>query len=214
MASPTTRPDASPTASGAVSSSSPGSAASGQTASVSSAPGRDGFNAALAQWKLAANAPLASINTYLRQAAKDLRGADDPGYSTAIGQLTYLSNVPDSNVPPAQQAKAESDAKALDTFFGTPGLFTGTSGQQTGFAAALAQWKQASNAPLAMVDSYFLQAGKDLRGADDPGYSTAIGQLTYLSNVPDSNVPPAQQAKAESDAKALDTFFGTPGLNS
>jgi hypothetical protein len=89
---------------------------------VSSAPGRAGFNAALAQWKLAADAPLAMIDTYFLRAAKDLRGTDDPSYATAISQLTYLGNVPDSNVPAAQQAKAESDAKALDTFFGTPGL--------------------------------------------------------------------------------------------
>jgi hypothetical protein len=59
-----------------------------------------------------------------------------------------------------------------------------------------------------------LQAAKDLRSANDTSYNTAISQLTYLATVPDSNVPAAQQAKAESDAKALDTFFGTPGLNS
>ena len=83
---------------------------------------------------------------------------------------------------------------------------------QTGFAAALAAWKQGSQVDLADLNRYLSQAASDLRQAADPGYDTAISQLTYLASLPDSNDTPAQIANAQADDKALDAFFATPGL--
>jgi hypothetical protein len=64
------------------------------------------------------------MGMYLQQAADDLRAADNPGYSTATNQLTYLEHLPATNDTPTQQANAHSDVKALDSFFGTPGLMS------------------------------------------------------------------------------------------
>ena len=83
---------------------------------------------------------------------------------------------------------------------------------QTGFAAAQAAWKQGSQVDLAQLNEYLSQAASDLRQAGDPSYDTAISQLTYLAGLPDSNDTPTQIANAQTDDKALDTFFGTPGL--
>jgi hypothetical protein len=98
------------------------SAAASPTASASGSSGHSGFDAALAEWKQGASASLATMGTYFLQAASDLKGTGDASYDTAVSQLTYLAHVPDSNATPTQQATAESDAKALDKFFGTPGL--------------------------------------------------------------------------------------------
>jgi len=64
------------------------------------------------------------MGMYLQQAADDLRAADNPGYTTAINQLTYLEHLPATNDTPTQQANAHSDVKSLDSFFGTPGLMS------------------------------------------------------------------------------------------
>jgi hypothetical protein len=58
----------------------------------------------------------------------------------------------------------------------------------------------------------FLKAASDLRQGSGTGYTKAENELTYLGNLPVTNVPSAQQAKASADVKALDSFFGTPGL--
>ena len=82
------------------------------------------FARALAAWKKAAAAPAATMNQYLQQAADDLRAADNPGYGTAIAELTYLAHLPATNDTATQRATAQSDVRALDTFFGTPGLLS------------------------------------------------------------------------------------------
>jgi hypothetical protein len=96
------------------------SPASGSSAKAASSP--SGFADALTAWKQAWQGPLATMNTYLTQAAGDLRRAGDPGYDTAISQLAYLASLPDTDATPTQQAGAQADGKALDAFFGTPGL--------------------------------------------------------------------------------------------
>jgi hypothetical protein len=64
------------------------------------------------------------MNKYLLQAADDLKGSGYPGSATAIDELTYLAQLPPTNDTPTQQANAHTDVKALDTFFGTPGLMS------------------------------------------------------------------------------------------
>ena len=133
------------------------------------------------------------------QSATDASTASAATSSTASGSAGSTSASPTATPTQAAPSPAASAS--------------GSSGR-SGFDAALAQWKQGANAPLASMGSYFLQAARDLKGTGDASYDTAISQLTYLAHVPDSNATPTQQATAESDAKALDKFFGTPGLNS
>ncbi|MBO0804374.1 MAG: hypothetical protein J2P25_15030 [Nocardiopsaceae bacterium] len=92
---------------------------SGSPASTS-----DGFSKALTAWKAAAKAPEATMNTYLQQAASDLKAAGNSSYDTAISELTYLAGLPATNLTSGQQAQARADEKNLDTFFGTPGLMS------------------------------------------------------------------------------------------
>ena len=103
-------------------------ASSGQTASptpsASSPPGQAAFASALAQWKSAAAANAATMNKYLLQAADDLQGSGYPGSATAVNELKYLASLPPTNDTPTQQANAKTDVKALDSFFGTPGLMS------------------------------------------------------------------------------------------
>ena len=61
------------------------------------------------------------MNSYLQQAASDLRDSGNSSYSSAISELTYLANLPVTNVSSSQQAKAQADQQALDRFFGTSG---------------------------------------------------------------------------------------------
>jgi hypothetical protein len=64
------------------------------------------------------------MNSDLLKAAGDLRGSGSSSYGAAISDLTYLASLPATNVPSAQEAKAQADVKALDRFFGTPGLLS------------------------------------------------------------------------------------------
>jgi hypothetical protein len=82
---------------------------------------QDGFASAATAWKSAAGAPAATMNTFLQRAADDLKASGNPGYQTAIDELTYLAQLPATNVTSAQRANAQSDVKDLDNFFGTPG---------------------------------------------------------------------------------------------
>jgi hypothetical protein len=64
------------------------------------------------------------MNTFLLQAADDLKASGNPSFQTAINELTYLAHLPATNDTSAQRASAHTDAQALDTFFGTPGLLS------------------------------------------------------------------------------------------
>jgi hypothetical protein len=94
----------------------------GSASSAASAGDRSGFASALAAWKAAANAPSATMNDDFQRAADDLRASGGSGYGAAISELTYLASLPATNVPAAQESTAQADVKALDKFFGTPGL--------------------------------------------------------------------------------------------
>jgi len=84
----------------------------------------EAFAKALAAWKLAANAPSATMNEYLLRAADDLRASGRSSYRVAIDDLMYLASLPETNDTAAQQAKARKDVQALDSFFGTPSLLS------------------------------------------------------------------------------------------
>ncbi len=85
--------------------------------------------AAEAAWKEGSVASSAELNRYLQEAVVDLSaaralGVDNTGaYATAIGMLRQLEAVPETDATAAQRATVRSDTLALDTFFGTPGLY-------------------------------------------------------------------------------------------
>lgn len=84
--------------------------------------------------------------------------------------------------------------------------------QQTGFAAALALWKQTASISAASGHSYLLQIAKDLEAAGDSSYATPIRALNELASMPPTGLTDAQMAEAQADVAALNQFFGTPGL--
>lgn len=126
-ASQTASPSGSATHSGGSSSgggSAPTAAASPSSPVSSSGTGSVGFSKALAAWKAASRANAATMGLYFQRAATDLKESGNPGYRAAISELEYLISLPDTDVPPAQQAQARADLKNLNTFFGTPGLIS------------------------------------------------------------------------------------------
>ena len=71
----------------------------------------------------------ADQGTYLTQAATDLNGAissgatNTSGYATAVAELQQLASLPDADQTAAQSSEFQSDTTALNTFFGTSGLY-------------------------------------------------------------------------------------------
>jgi len=88
-----------------------------------------GFAAAKLEWQQGAAAISADQGTYLNQAATDLSNAiaagegNTSGYSSAVQELQQLASLPDADQTPAQNSEFQSDTMALNTFFGTSGLY-------------------------------------------------------------------------------------------
>lgn len=94
------------------------------------------YDAARAEWRMGDQPSVinADVGGYLLAAASDLergksvdvRATTEKGraeYDKAIAELRSFVSLPDTNLTPAQQAEATSDATALDAFFNTPGLY-------------------------------------------------------------------------------------------
>jgi hypothetical protein len=113
---------------------------------------------------------------------------------------------------PASDSSGHSAPTASPASASGPSGPSGPSAKQAGFTRALAAWKNAAAANAAIMNEYLQQAADDLRASGYAGYGTAIAQLTYLAQLPNTNDSPTQQANAHSDVRALDGFFGTPGL--
>jgi hypothetical protein len=81
------------------------------------------------QWQEGAAAISADQGSYLTQAATDLSNAiaagegNTSGYSSAVSELQQLASLPETSDTPAQISEAQSDLMALNTFFGTSGLY-------------------------------------------------------------------------------------------
>jgi hypothetical protein len=88
-----------------------------------------GFAAAKLEWQQGASAISADQNSYFTQAATDLSNAiaagegNTSGYSSAVQELQQLASLPETSDTPAQMSEAQSDITALNTFFGTSGLY-------------------------------------------------------------------------------------------
>jgi hypothetical protein len=149
------------------------------------------------------------VATILTVAACGSAGSSAPAAAPSTQQtVTATAAASASTAPPSTGTTAPASSAS------TPAPSASASADQAEFASALAAWKNAAAANAATMGMYLQQAADDLRAADNASYSTAINQLTYLEHLPATNDTPTQQANAHTDVKALDSFFGTPGLMS
>lgn len=157
--------------------------------------------------------PVAGIllATGLTVAACGTGQASHPAAAPGTGQASSFTPAAPASATPADTV---STAPASDSSgqSAPPASPSSPSAKQAGFTSALAAWKNAAAANAATMNEYLQQAADDLRASGYSGYGTAIAQLTYLAHLPATNDTPTQQANAHSDVRALDGFFGTPGL--
>lgn len=139
--------------------------------------------------------------------------------SGSAGQSGDLHRAVPAATPPASPSATASPSvpTAAATTGDSPAQATSPApptapASDAGFLKARAAWKQAASVSEAEMNIYFIRAVDDLRAAHNSRYNAAINELEYLINTPLTDVPPARRAKAEADARALDSFFGTPGL--
>jgi hypothetical protein len=109
-------------------SSAPASSASSTAVSSSSAGYTVDFSAAKSQWVQGSTASSAQEGEFWLHAASDLDTAVSVGapssYSHAAGQLRQLASLPDAMLTPTQQTEFHNDVTALNSFFGTSGLYS------------------------------------------------------------------------------------------
>jgi len=103
---------------------------SGKQGADDQAQAASDFAAAKEQWQEGATVDAADQGLNWSRAATDLTNAvaasatGTVGYATAAAELKQLASLPDAMQTPAQMAESISDVAALNTFFGTPGLYS------------------------------------------------------------------------------------------
>jgi hypothetical protein len=105
-------------------------APSATTTTISAEPSHAGYEAAKQEWLLAPSVDgTVNQDLPLAKAIADLNSGletdgNTVGYAAAISELKNLSEIPDSGVTPAERALANRYIKSLNTFFGTPNLWS------------------------------------------------------------------------------------------
>jgi hypothetical protein len=89
---------------------------------VAGTSGHNAFAGAQVQWIAGSKALDVQMSGYWLKAENDLKAAGG-AFSTQIAQLKQLISLPDAQRTPAQNAAWVHDISALNTFFGTPGLY-------------------------------------------------------------------------------------------
>ncbi len=88
-----------------------------------------GFTAAKSEWQQSGSTYSYERPIYWSAAAADLTSAANSGasgtegFATAVAELQQLLSLPGNMLNPSQAAQFEADTGALNTFFGTSGLF-------------------------------------------------------------------------------------------
>jgi hypothetical protein len=88
-----------------------------------------GFTAAKQEWVGGSNAISADQDSYFSKAASDLTSAINSGapnvsgYQMAVQELQQLASLPDADLTSTQDSEFQNDTSALNTFFGTQGLY-------------------------------------------------------------------------------------------
>lgn len=90
---------------------------------VAGTSGYNNFANAQSAWKKGASASSAAEGSYWSKAATALK-ADGSEYGTAIAQLHQLIALPDADQTAAQNKTYHHDIAALNSLFGTPGLYS------------------------------------------------------------------------------------------
>lgn len=169
------------------------------------------YKKAVAAWKDAAEAPMATVNTDIQRAADALQG--EPSYAKEVKELSYLAGLPASGLTDDQVAQAHTDTVDLDTFFGTPGLMAGSSqaGEASDDSAAAspaassaASSPRQSVGPCSTEDLRFTVSEESQAGGfylitatAKPGVSCALKGITAavsFGSSADSTAHPAEQA--------------------
>jgi hypothetical protein len=88
---------------------------------VHGTPGYPDFGPAQRWWIRGSSAIAADQNYYFGKARLQLQAAHV--YPTQVAQLAQLASFPDTGLTAAQIATVRADVKALNAFFGTPGLY-------------------------------------------------------------------------------------------
>jgi hypothetical protein len=90
---------------------------------------------ARAEWQDALCVDAAGQSIYWHQAVRFLRESINSGirnsYMGAIANLTGILSVPETSATRAQMNEFSADARALNQFFGTPGLYVTSAGYST-----------------------------------------------------------------------------------
>jgi hypothetical protein len=122
--------DASPTASPSPSNAAPSPSPVKPSPTAVKPTASPGYSKALIQWKDGATAISAQQGAYWLAAASDLQAGkatdsrDTSTYQNAIDELKELTSLPDAQQTPAQNAAYHKDIDGLNSFFGTPGLYS------------------------------------------------------------------------------------------
>lgn len=90
---------------------------------VAGTTGHNGFAAAQLQWIRGASAISANQGRFWNR-AKNALASQGFEYSTYVTELQQLIALPDANQTPAQNHRYHHDINDLNTFFGTPGLYS------------------------------------------------------------------------------------------
>jgi hypothetical protein len=91
--------------------------------SVAGISGDDGYQLAKGYWQEGATVPMSQEGLDWQHAANELN-TQGATYATQVNQLKQLISLPDANQTPAQNAEWHSDVNALNSFFGTPNLYS------------------------------------------------------------------------------------------
>lgn len=89
---------------------------------VAGTPGFPHYGPAQHYWIEGSKVDAAGMNYYTLNAEQQLKSAKI--YPTRVKQLAQLASFPNTSLTKAQIKQARADVKSLDSFFGTPGLYS------------------------------------------------------------------------------------------
>jgi hypothetical protein len=174
-------------------------------AGVASATPGSHLTTARADWKHGAHV-VAADQSRLWLAA---RGQLATRYSHERHDLAVLAGIPLTSTTAKERATAVRVTRELNGFFHTPNLYGVAAGKPRKIARA--DWINSARVSAAR-ENFWLGAANDELAAFGKRYHDERADLTSLESIPLTNTTAKQRAAAHRDVRALDKFFGTPGL--
>jgi hypothetical protein len=174
-------------------------------AGVATAAPASHLSAARADWKHGAQVAAADQGrTWLAA-----RGELASRYSHERHDLAALAKIPLTSTTAKERATALRDTRELNGFFHTPGLYDVPAGKPRKIARA--DWIKSTRVAAAKQNVWLAGANDEL-AAFGKRYRAARTDLSSLESLPLTGLTAKQRATAHRDVRALDKFFGTPGL--